>query len=143
MCVFFYSPYLRFARTCVCAPYIVGSHPRQNGLVAMNVALQHWATVILPLKSNSRSSIYFCTSSVEKKKDSQMRIFLFCCQTRIRRSACAYCNDCCFAALGNRTSSLSPSKQSLVGTPIRWVLIHEFRNKIRTSNKEILILLPN
>ena len=43
---------------------------------------------------------------------------LFCCQTRIRRSACACCNDCCFAALGNRTPSLSPSKQSLVGTPI-------------------------
>ena len=67
----------------------------------------------------------------------------FCCQTRIRRSDCACCNDCCFATLGNRTSSLSPSKQSLVGTPIRWVLIHEFRNKIRTSTKEILILLPN
>ena len=74
--------------------------PRQNGLVAMNVALQHWATVILPLKSNSRSSIYFCAS--------------FCCQTRIRRSVCACCNECCSATLGNRTSSLSPRQNGLV-----------------------------
>lgn len=67
MCVFFIHHILRFARTCVCAP-LVGSNPRQNGLVAMNVALQHWATVILPLKSNSRSSIYLCASS-EKIND--------------------------------------------------------------------------
>ena len=40
MCVFFIHRILRFARTCVCAP-LVGSHPRQNGLVAMNVALRH------------------------------------------------------------------------------------------------------
>ncbi len=41
LCAFFLFTTLRFARTCVCAPYIVGSHPRQNGLVAMNVALRH------------------------------------------------------------------------------------------------------
>ena len=60
---------------------------------------------------------------------------LFCCQTRIRRSACACCNDCCFAALGNRTPSLSPSKQSLVGTPIKWVRIQQFIKKRKTSQK--------
>ena len=44
----------------------------------MNVALQHWATVILPLKSNSRSSIYFCASSLEKTKDLPKReVFRF------------------------------------------------------------------
>ena len=40
---------------------------------------------------------------------------LIYCQTRIRRSACACCNDCCFAALGNRTSSLSPQIRNLRG----------------------------
>lgn len=54
----------------------------------------------------------------KKQKTSQKGSLSFCCQTRIRRSACACCNDCCFATLGNRTSSLSPSKQSLVGTPV-------------------------
>ncbi len=72
---------------------------------------------------------------IKKRKTSQKGSLLFCCQTRIRRSGCACCNDCCFAALGNRTPSLSPSKQSLVGTPIRWVRIQQFIKKRKISQK--------
>ena len=67
MCIFFIHHIKVCAHVRMCS-LIVGSNPRQNGLVAMNVALQHWATVILPLKSNSRSSIYLCASS-EKIND--------------------------------------------------------------------------
>lgn len=51
----------------------------------------------------------------KKQKTSQKGSLSFCCQTRIRRSACACCNDCCSATLSNRTSSLSPQIRNLRG----------------------------
>ena len=52
LCAFFLFTILRFARTCVCAPS-VDSHPRQNGLVAMNVArdIRQPHTLTLPFQA--------------------------------------------------------------------------------------------
>ena len=77
--------------------------------------------------------------SVTKEIRPPKREALFCCQTRIRRSDCAYCNDCRSATLGKRTPSLSPSKRRLVGTPFWWVRIHEFINKTKDLPKGSLL----
>ena len=53
--------------------------------------------------------------SVTKEIRLPQREALFCCQTRIRRSDCAYCNDCRSATLGKRTPSLSPQIRNLRG----------------------------
>ena len=74
----------------------------------------------------------------QKQKTSQKGSLSFCCQTRIRRSACACCNDCCFAALGNRTSSLSPQIRNLRG-PLQWVRIQQFTKKTKDSQMRIFL----
>ena len=65
----------------------------------------------LPLPASLALPALLDSLATTKRKTSQKGSLSFCCQTRIRRSACACCNDCCFAALGNRTSSLSPSSE--------------------------------
>ena len=75
-----------------------------------------------------------------KKKDSPTRIFLFCCQTRTRRSDYATCNDYRKAILDNRISSLSPQIGNLRG-PLRWVRIHEFSKKRRTPERRFFFFV--
>ena len=81
--------------------------------------------------------------SVTKEIRLPQREVLFCCQTRIRRSDCAYCNDCRSATLGKRTPSLSPSKRAWWGPLFDGFESMNLSTKQKTSQKGSLILLPN
>ena len=81
--------------------------------------------------------------SVTKQKTSQKGSLLFCCQTRIRRSDCAYCNDCRSATLGKRTPSLSPHIRNLRGPQLGGFESMNLSKNKDLPEREIFVLLPN
>ena len=74
-----------------------------------------------------------------KRKKTSPKGSLFCCQTRIRRSDCAYCNDCRSATLGKRTPSLSPSKRAWWGPLFDGFESMNLSTKQKTSQKGSLL----